>query len=46
MQRFKGNPILTAADLPANTGYFILNPGAVKFNGEYLLLVDVFHDLR
>ena len=43
MQRFKGNPILTAADLPANTGYFILNPGAVKFNGEYLLLVDVFH---
>ena len=45
MQRFKGNPILTAADLPANTGYFILNPGAVKFNGEYLLLVDVFHGI-
>ena len=43
MKRYKGNPILTIDDLPEGIGYYILNPGAVKFNGEYLLLVDVFH---
>lgn len=37
------NPILTVADLPEEAGYYLLNPGAVKYNGEYLLLVDVFH---
>ena len=43
MQRNEHNPILTANDLPERAGYYILNPGAVKINGEYLLLVDVFH---
>jgi len=43
MQRYEGNPILTVDDLPQGIAYYILNPGAVKFRGEYLLLVDVFH---
>ena len=43
MKRYEGNPILTIDDLPEGVGYYILNPGAIKFNGEYLLLVDVFH---
>jgi len=42
MVRYEQNPILTASDLPYKA-YYILNPGAVKYNGEYLLLVDVFH---
>ncbi len=42
-ERYQGNPILTAGDIPQQAGYYILNPGAVKVNGEYLLLVDVFH---
>ena len=28
---------------PEKPGYYIINPGTVKFKGEYLLLVDVFH---
>lgn len=43
MKRYEGNPILTVDDLPQGIAYYILNPGAVKFQGEYLLLVDVFH---
>lgn len=43
MKRYQGNPILTIDDLPEGIGYYILNPGAIKHNGEYLLLVDVFH---
>lgn len=42
-QRHPENPVLTIKDLPEDAGYFLLNPGAVKFNGTYLLLVDVFH---
>ena len=42
-KRYAKNPILTVHDLPEEAGYYILNPGAVKYNGEYLLLVDVFH---
>ena len=41
--RHPENPVLTVKDLPEGVGYFLLNPGAVKFNGEYLLIVDVFH---
>lgn len=41
-KRFEGNPVLTAGDLPCKA-FYILNPGAIKFGGEYLLLVDVFH---
>ena len=38
MKRYEGNPVLTIDDLPVKgLGYYILNPGAVKFNGEYLL---------
>lgn len=42
-KRCVNNPILTADDLPYNAGYYILNPGAVRFGDETLLLVDVFH---
>ncbi len=40
--RHQANPILTVGDLPCKA-FYILNPGAIKCNGEYLLLVDVFH---
>jgi len=42
LKRYENNPILTAADLPRKA-FYILNPGAIKFRDEYLLLVDVFH---
>ncbi len=40
LTRYEGNPILTARDVPfpANS---IFNAGAVKFNGQYLLLCRV-----
>ena len=41
-KRHKNNPILTVNDLPCKA-YYILNPGAIKFNNEYILMVDVFH---
>ena len=41
--RYAKNPILTIADVPEEAGYYILNPGAVKFGDEYLLLTGVFH---
>ena len=44
LKRYEGNPVLTIDDLPVRgLGYYVFNPGAVRFNGEYLLLVDVFH---
>lgn len=43
-KRYERNPILTVADLPTDGGYYLLNPGAIKYNGEYLLMVDVFHE--
>ena len=42
MSRYGKNPILTVEDLPSKA-FYILNPGAIKFRNEYLLLVDVFH---
>jgi predicted GH43/DUF377 family glycosyl hydrolase len=33
------NPVLQPSDLPAGIMY-ILNPGAIKFNGEYLVMMD------
>ena len=43
MKRYENNPILTIDDLPEKgIGYYVFNPGAVKFNGEYLILADVF----
>jgi predicted GH43/DUF377 family glycosyl hydrolase len=41
-KRYKKNPILTAKDLPIKA-FYVLNPGAVKFGDEYLILADVFH---
>ncbi len=37
--KYAGNPVLSAQDFPAEIMY-THNPGAIKFNGEYLLLVD------
>ncbi len=42
-RRHAANPILTVGDLPGNAGFYLLNPGAVRFGDETLLLVDVFH---
>ncbi|HHH76685.1 MAG TPA: glycosidase [Phycisphaerae bacterium] len=44
VKRYEGNPILSAEDIPfpCNT---VFNAGAVKFDGEYLLLLRV-EDLR
>ena len=38
--RYEGNPILTKDDFPADAAS-VLNPGAIKVNGEYVLLCDV-----
>jgi len=38
--KFERNPILTKKDVPFNVNS-IFNPGAVKFNGEYVLLCRV-----
>lgn len=38
-QKFPGNPVLTAAAFPDDIMY-VSNPGAVKFRGEYLLMLD------
>ena len=35
------NPILTVADLPEEAGYYLLNPGAVKYDGEWIYLVPM-----
>lgn len=37
--KYADNPVLTAAQFPSDIMY-VMNPGAIKFNGEYLLLVD------
>jgi len=38
--RYEGNPILTSEDWPYSVGA-VFNPGAIKINGEVLLLVRV-----
>ena len=38
--RYEGNPILTKDNFPVNAAS-VLNPGAIKANGEYILLCDV-----
>src|ERR1035437_4702080 len=38
--KFENNPVLTIEDIPFRANS-IFNPGAVKFNGEYLLLCRV-----
>lgn len=39
MKKYEHNPVLTAADFPHDIMY-VFNPGAIKFNDEYLLMVD------
>lgn len=37
--KYAGNPVVSATDMPGDVMY-VLNPGAVKHNGEYLLMMD------
>jgi len=37
--KYAGNPVVQASDLPGGIMY-VLNPGAVKHNGEYILMMD------
>ncbi len=37
--KYEGNPVMTAADMPADIMY-VLNPGAIKYNGEYIMIMD------
>ena len=46
MKRYKGNPIITRADIPEISPHLVdvssvFNPGAIKFNDKYLLLLRV-----
>ena len=38
--KYADNPVLTAAQFPSDIMY-VMNPGAIKFNGEYLLLYSL-----
>jgi len=40
LQKHGGNPIVSPQDMPRDVLY-VFNPGAIKHNGEYLLLMDV-----
>jgi beta-1,4-mannooligosaccharide/beta-1,4-mannosyl-N-acetylglucosamine phosphorylase len=37
--KYEGNPIITAADMPRDIMY-VFNPGAIKHQDEYILLMD------
>ena len=37
--KHRKNPLLTAADMPEGIMY-LMNPGAVKYKGEYILMMD------
>lgn len=37
--KYPDNPIITASDMPEGIMY-VLNPGAIKFNGEYIVMMD------
>jgi len=39
-EKYEGNPIVSPKDMPEESWY-TFNPGAIKFNGEYLLMMDV-----
>lgn len=39
MVKYAGNPVVKPTDLPEGIMY-VLNPGAIKHNGEYLLMMD------
>lgn len=40
LEKYQNNPIITPKDMPKNVLY-TFNPGAIKFNGEYILMMDV-----
>lgn len=37
--KYEGNPVVTPADMPRDILY-VFNPGAIKHNGEYILMMD------
>jgi len=41
IRRYNSNPIITIDDIPGNAARSVFNPGAVKFNGEYILIMTV-----
>ena len=38
-QKYAGNPVVTADQFPGDIMY-VMNPGAIKYNGAYLLFID------
>lgn len=44
LQRHPGNPIIKPEDFPG--AYAVFNPGQVRFNGKYLLLLPVAHNAQ
>ncbi|AKJ63706.1 glycoside hydrolase family 130 protein [Kiritimatiella glycovorans] len=41
LNKYEGNPVVSPADVPGGGAMQVFNPGAIKLNGEYLLLMDV-----
>lgn len=39
LEKYKGNPVFTPEMMPVETMY-TFNPGAIKYNGEYILVMD------
>lgn len=39
-QKYQGNPVISPKDMPQEVLY-TFNPGAIKHNGEYILMMDV-----
>jgi len=40
-QKHPENPIVKPQDIPGGAAMYVFNPGAVKFRGEYLMMMDV-----
>jgi beta-1,4-mannooligosaccharide/beta-1,4-mannosyl-N-acetylglucosamine phosphorylase len=41
LRKHPENPIIKPEDIPGGAAMYVLNPGAIKFRGEYLILLDV-----
>jgi beta-1,4-mannooligosaccharide/beta-1,4-mannosyl-N-acetylglucosamine phosphorylase len=41
LRRYSNNPIIDIDDIPGGNARSVFNPGAVKFNGKYILLMTV-----
>lgn len=39
LKKYDGNPVVTPTDMPVDVLY-VFNPGAIKHNGEYILIMD------